>query len=405
VDADAQREAERIVRHDVEALERRVPRSARRDKRLEAALVALDARSGRVRALVGGRDYRSSPLDRAVRTRRQLGSTFKPFVYAAALDPARSGRVAPYTVTSVVDDAPIALRVGDATWRPANYDDGFRGPVTLEVALAQSLNTATVRLALDVGVDAVCATAESFGIPAPPRVPAVALGVAEASLLEVTAAYGVIASGGIRHVPRFIESVVSAGGEDLYRAPDDGTRVMDAAPAYLLTHLLTAVVDRGTGRGARTRGAQGVLAGKTGTTDDTRDAWFVGFTPNVVAGVWVGFDEGGATGFSGATAALPMWAEFVRATRSGHVEDDFPVPPGIVWERVDPGTGGLATPACPESRLAPFLAGTEPRTPCHHEGTAWAGVDAVEETVREGGRAVERGGRAVGRFFERIFGW
>jgi penicillin-binding protein 1B len=404
IDADAQREAERAVRRGLDALERRVPRATRRTKRLEAALVALDPRSGRVRALVGGRDYRSSPLDRAVRTRRQLGSTFKPFVYLTAVDPAASGPGGPLTVASSLDDAPLAVRVGAAVWRPANYDAAFRGPVAMRDALAYSLNTPTVRLALDVGVDAVCETAERLGLSTLPRVPAVALGAAEGSLLEVTAAYAVFANGGVRHASRFVDTVVSASGDVLYEAEDTSRRVVDPGPAYLVTHMLSAVVEYGTGRGARKAGMPRALAGKTGTTDDTRDAWFVGYTPHVVAGVWVGFDQGGATGFTGAGGALPIWTDFMRATRTAADPERFPVPADVVWARVDPTTGRLATPACADVRLEPFLAGTEPLRHCDHDGAVWAGAgEDVDEALRRGGHAVERGGHAVRRFFERLF--
>src|SRR5262249_46929766 len=195
IDADRQRDAERAVRRGIDNLEE----GKQRRQPLQAALLALDPHTGRVRALVGGRDYGSSPLDRAMRARRQPGSAFKPFVYLAALDPARRGAAPPRTVVSPVEDAPLSLRVGAGIWPPAHYDGTFAGTIPLEDAIAQSRNAATVRVALDVGLDAVAQAATDLGIDSPlPRVPSLALGVAETSLLELTAAYGVFASGGIR---------------------------------------------------------------------------------------------------------------------------------------------------------------------------------------------------------------
>src|SRR5206468_2926645 len=218
IDADAQREAERATRHGLAALER----GRRRRGPLQAALVALDPHTGRVRALVCGRDYGSSPLDRAVRSRRQPGSAFKPFVYAAALDPARRGAAPPRTVVSLVEDTPLSVRVGARVWQPVNYDGTFAGTIPLEDAIAESRNAATVRVALDVGLDAVARAAADLGIASPlPRVPALALGVAETSLLELTAAYGVFASGGVRRPPTLVVAVASADGETLYAAPPE----------------------------------------------------------------------------------------------------------------------------------------------------------------------------------------
>src|SRR6266581_4413627 len=356
IDADAQREAERATRHGLAALER----GRRRRGPLQAALVALDPHTGRVRALVGGRDYGSSPLDRAVRSRRQPGSAFKPFVYVAALDPARRGAAPPRTVVSLVEDTPLSVRVGARVWQPVNYDGTFAGTLPL--------------------------------------------GVAETSLLELTAAYGVFASGGVRRPPALVVAVASADGETLYAAPPEEEHVIDPGVAYLVTHLLEGVVDRGTGRPAREAGLTGSAAGKTGTTDDTRDAWFVGFTPEVVAGVWVGLDGGGPTGLTGAQGALPIWTDFVRATSGEASEQDFPVPDDIVWREVDPASGELATAGCPESRHEPFLAGTEPTEPCRLHREAWAAVgEEIGGAVRGGGRAIGSTGRRLSDWFRRLF--
>ncbi len=400
VDADAQREAERATRRGLVALER----GHERKHPLEAALVALDPATGRVRALVGGRDYGSSPLDRAVRARRQPGSAFKPFVYLAALDPGRRGEAPARTVVSQVEDAPFSMRVGGKLWQPANYDESYAGTVPLTQAIAESRNTPAVRLALDVGIDAVAQAATDLGITSPlPQVPALALGVAETSLLELTAAYGVFASGGVRRPPVLVETVVAPDGELLYVAPAEEKRVLDPAVAYLMTHLLEGVVDTGTGRLARDLGLTGPAAGKTGTTDDTRDAWFVGYTPKVITGVWVGLDDPRPTGLTGAQGALPIWTEFVRAT--GMSDDGgFPVPEGIVWRNVDPQSGGLAGATCSIARSEPFLAGSEPTTPCELHRPVWTALgEGVERAVRGSGRAIGDGGRRVRGWFGRLF--
>jgi len=274
----------------------------------------------------------------------------------------------------------------------------------VEQAIAQSRNAATVRLAIDVGVDAVAQAAADLGITGTlPRVPSLALGVAETSLLELTAAYAVFADGGVRRPPDLVVAVASPTGEMLYAAPPTEERVLSPEVAYLMTHLLEGVIETGTGRSARDLGVEGPAAGKTGTTDDTRDAWFIGYTPDVVAGVWVGLDAGGPTGLTGAQGALPIWADFVRAT-AGPGASDFPVPDGIVWREVDPASGGLATAACPTTRREPFIAGTEPRTPCEIHRPAWTAVgDEISGAVRHGGRAIEDTSRRVRGWFDRLF--
>jgi penicillin-binding protein 1B len=403
IDADDQRAAERATRRGLAALERR----RRQREPLQAALVALDPDSGRIRALVGGRDYRSSPLDRAVHAHRQPGSAFKPFVYLAALDPARRGAADPRTVVSPVEDTPLSVRVGAAVWQPVNYDGSFAGRMPLEDAIAESRNAATVRLALDVGIDAVARAAADMGIGSPlPRVPALALGTAETSVLELTAAYAVFASGGLRRSPALVVAITSGTGELLYAAPTSAERVLDPAVAYLMTHLLQGVIDTNTGTAhpARAAGFTGAAAGKTGTTDDTRDAWFIGYTPDIAAGVWVGLDSGAPTGLTGAQGALPIWTDFVRAVTGPNAPHAFPVPSGIVWRDVDPASGGLANAGCPEVRREPFLAGTEPHESCAlHRPVLTTVADGVGGVMRGGGRALGTAGRTVRDWFSHLF--
>jgi len=367
VDLDSQHDAEEVLQRELAAIERsqsRLPSGT-----LQAALVALEPSSGRIRALVGGRDYRASQLDRVGRMRRQPGSTFKPFVYLTALDPERSRATGLRTVASRIEDAPLRLEVGGKLWTPANWDGTYHGVVTLADALAGSMNTATVRLALTVGIDAVIRTATDFGLAETfPRVPAVALGSVETSLLDLTAAYATIADAGLAHTPRVVVAVTGPEGSLLYADEDVPRRVTTPDVAFLVTDLLRGVIERGTARGVRGR-LPGAIAGKTGTTNDARDAWFVGFTPDLVAGVWVGRDDGKPVGLGGSRAALPIWGAFMERVATRWVPRDFTVPRGIEWRAIDPATGGLATPFCPEDRRMPFLRGSAPTTPCPMHGT------------------------------------
>jgi membrane peptidoglycan carboxypeptidase len=383
VDADMQRDAEEAVRDGLTGLEKRYASLAAGS--LQGALVAIDPASGRVRALVGGRDYRHSQLDHAVLTQRQPGSTFKPFVYLSAIDPARMGPDDVRTVASLVDDEPIQVRQSGRLWQPANYDGTYHGRVSLADALAKSMNTATVRVALGVGMQRVVETARALGITTPmPAVPALALGTAEVSLLELTAAYAVLPAGGVYRRPRVIVGVTSADGEVLFTDPTTAERVLDPGVAYLGTYLLEQVVERGTGHGARLAGVRGPAAGKTGTTDATRDAWFVGFTPDLVAGVWVGRDDAKPVGLGGSLAALPIWSRFVRTVSARYAVRDFAVPANVVWFDVDPSTGLLATPSCPARRRAPFLRGISPTRLCDQHAPAPAPPRAAERPSRGG---------------------
>jgi penicillin-binding protein 1B len=390
IDAEAQRAAEHAVRRRLDALD------PDRRRGLEGALVALEPGSGRIRALVGGRDYRRSRLDHAVRARRQPGSTFKPFVYLAALDPTRTP--APMTLASTVDDSPVTVQLADGAWRPANHRGAYHGTVTLEDALTHSLNAATVRVAQEVGVGSIADAAHDLGIDTPlPAVPSLALGAGEVSLLELTSAYATIADGGVRHAPFLVDRIETADGSVVYRGAPQAGRVLGADVAYLLTHMLESVVARGTGAGVRAAGLRGPAAGKTGTTDAGRDAWFVGWTPDVIAGVWVGVERGPRGGLTGADAAVPIWAGFARAVARPSRATAFAAPPGLVWRDVDPSTGLIGTADCPARRAMPFLPGTEPMRSCPHGERRWAAVG------RETGRAVESFGRRIGRWFGELF--
>jgi membrane peptidoglycan carboxypeptidase len=252
----------------------------------QGAFVALDPYDGAVRAIVGGRRIERKGFNRALRSQRQPGSTFKPFVYAAALQQG-------FTAASMVDDEPVEIATGRDIWRPANYGHEYSGRITLRDALKRSANAATVRVSRDVGIERVAALAEAQGITSDlPRVPALALGAASVTPLEITTAYAPFANGGMRVVPYLVEKVEDPFGVVLWQRPPQRSReVLSAADAFLVTSMLQTVVDRGTGRPVRDAGIRGPVAGKTGTTNDGADVWFVGYTPTLVAGLWFGVDR------------------------------------------------------------------------------------------------------------------
>jgi len=365
-----QRFAEAAVVRGLDRLETRLPRLRRNEsgRRLQAALVALDPASGEIRALVGGRDYAQSQYNRAALARRQPGSAFKPFVYLAALRRHNKDEPA-LTAASLVDDAPVMLTVGTETWSPRNYNDHYEGRVTVRRALEQSLNAATVRVAETVGLPAVIETARELGFEGDlAAVPAMTLGAFEATPIELARAYLPLANGGQR--PPGAVAVRAVRDRDGDVTPSDATDtipVITPAEAYLVTSLLEGVIQSGTGTGARGVASADAVAGKTGTTNDGRDAWFVGYTPRLVVAVWVGFDGGDAHGLSGAEAALPIWTDFMREALAAYPQPAFAVPSGISFAAIDLTNGRLANDACPLTARETFLVGTEP-PPCQEHG-------------------------------------
>ena len=327
----------------------------------QGAMVALDPRTGDVRALVGGRVYERGNFNRAIDARRQPGSAFKPFVYAAAL---QSGM----TPATQIDDDPVEVQIDrNKVWRPQNYEGSYLGETTLRLALAHSANSATVRVSQSVGLPNIINVAHRNGVTRQlPAVPALALGAAEVTPLELVTAYAPFANGGFRVRPRMVLAIATEDGTVLWTAdPAYRAPVMDARDAFLLTSMLRSVVDEGTGTAVRAYGVKGPVAGKTGTTNNGTDVWFVGYTPTVVAGFWFGYDDprplGG--GASGGKLAAPAWAEFYLA---GWREKglDWAPPPGLVRRTIDADNGYLATEWCPRVRDEWFKAGTEPTTYC-----------------------------------------
>ncbi|TMQ22231.1 MAG: PBP1A family penicillin-binding protein [Candidatus Rokuibacteriota bacterium] len=370
LDLALQRFAEAAVVRGLDRLETRLPRLRRTDawRRLQAALVAIDPTSGEIRALVGGREYATSQFNRAALARRQPGSAFKPFVYLAALRH-RGDDPPALTAASFVDDVPVTVSVGNETWSPRNYEDRYEGRVTVRRALEHSLNAATVRVADSVGLPAVIETARELGFEGElSPVPAAALGVFEATPIELARAYLPLANGGVR--PPGVVAVKAVRDRDGDVAPSDAgrpTSVITPAEAYLMTSLLEGVIQSGTAAAAHDVAPADAIAGKTGTTNDGRDAWFVGYTPRLVVAVWVGFDGGEAHGLAGADAALPIWVDFMRQAREAYPQPSFTVPGGITFADIDLTNGRLANRFCPLVGRETFLAGTEP-PPCQEHG-------------------------------------
>ncbi len=324
---------------------------------VEGGLVSMDPISGEVLALVGGYDFFRSQFNRATQAERQPGSAFKPIVYSVALD---SG----YTPASVVLDAPIVYddQATNSTWKPQNFEGVFYGPTLLRTALVKSRNLVTIRLAQRVGIDAVIERARALGLEGDfPRDLSVSLGSAPVTLLNLCQAYTGFAGQGSRVTPRLILSVADAWGNVLSEPLPEVQEALSPQTAYIIDHLLQQVVSSGTGW--RARALKRPVAGKTGTSNNEQDAWFMGFSPYLLTGVYVGFDQVRPMGKyeTGSRAASPIWVEYRQAVEDDYPVQDFPKPEGIVMARIDAGKGLLAGPGTEKSLFLPFKAGTEPK--------------------------------------------
>jgi len=329
---------------------------------LQGAMVAMDVQTGAVRALVGGRDFDDSKFNRATQALRQPGSTWKPFVYSAAI---RAG----HSPNEMLEDAPLSLPQPDGTvWEPVNFEENtFRGMTTLRTALAMSINLVTIRLGLELGAQAVVDEAHRYGITTTvPAVPAMFIGSADVLPLEMVSAYTSFATLGVRAAPIAILRVEDAKGNVLWRPQPRRERVMAPDQAYVLTDMLRDVVRFGTASGAvRRSGFTLPAGGKTGTTNDFTDVWFVGFTKELVAGFWMGFDAPQTIkpGAQGGQLAAPAWGAFMREVYERRPSPgDWSPPQGVVMREIDTGSGKLATPYCPAGarRWEPFAPGHEP---------------------------------------------
>jgi 1A family penicillin-binding protein len=399
LDETAQRAADRAVTRQAQAIER----SSGRAGLMQGALVAMDPQTGDIRAIVGGRRMLRGGFNRAFNARRQPGSAFKPFVYAAAI----SGGLSP---ASLVDDEPIDLMIGNRMWSPANYDHQYFGRITLRRALTHSANAAAVRISRAVGEPNVINAARRNGIRSDLQpVPAIALGALEVTPIELVTAYAPFANGGLRVKPRLVTRVEAPDGTVLWSSDVEREQVMDPRDAYEMTSMLRAVVDYGTGRPIRAAGITAPVAGKTGTTNDATDVWFVGYTPSLVAGVWFGYDERRtiSNGASGGRFAAPAWADFYKNGWREPRNNEWIPPDGMIGRVIDPVTGELANEWCPSRTREWFKPGSEPTLPCreHSAPIIWhadaddgysggvggrAGDPWYEDVRREVNRALRR---------------
>ncbi len=338
-----QQMAQQAVMKGLEEFESREGKGKGREE-VQGALIVLNPQSGYILAMVGGRDFSQSQFNRATQARRQAGSAFKPVVYAAALDKE-------FTPATLLVDEPFSYEdvPGKEPWEPQNFDREFWGPITVRKALTFSRNVVTVKVAQSIGVDYLIDYAKNLGIKSKlePNL-SMALGSANVTLLELTSAFGVFAAQGFRAEPLLITRIADRNGTILEEAEPSAIEVISPQTSYLITSLLQNVIQEGTGQRAKALGRP--AAGKTGTTNDTRDAWFIGFIPqHLVAGAWVGYDIEKSLGTheTGAVAALPIWLEFMKKAVANLPVESFPVPEGIVFEKIDAATGERVTPKQP----------------------------------------------------------
>jgi len=324
--------------------------------KVQGALLAIESETGHVKVMIGGKDFRESQFNRAIQSRRQPGSAFKPIIYAAALDKG-------YTPATMIIDSPIVFQdVGRGfKWKPKNYKKKFFGPTLLRQALAKSRNVVTIKILKDIGIDYIIDYAKKLGITSNlSRDLSIALGSSGVSLLELVNAYSVFANGGFLVEPVFITKIVDRNGNILEEITPVREKVIEKSTAYIMTSLLEGVVKHGTGWRVRALGRP--VAGKTGTTNNLYDAWFVGYTPRYITGTWVGFDEGRSLGKNetGSRAASPIWLDFMKKVVAGRPIRVFQVPEGIVFSKIDAQTGLLPIPESKKTIFESFKEGTAP---------------------------------------------
>ncbi len=373
IDLGMQRCAEQSLENGLKNLEKAHPRLAKKDAhRPEAALVAIEPYSGLVKSWVGGRDFSNSQFDRVVQANRQVGSTIKPFLYLTALDGSlNSYKVA--TAASILEDKPVEIHTqGQPSWNPENFDHEFRGDVTVRYALENSLNMPALYIAERVGIPAIKRTVSAFKLaPQVQALPSLALGALDTNLLRLTAAYGALANGGVYIRPRSYVTALDGDNSRLSAPRIVEERVAAESATFVLTEMLRGVIDRGTAASVRRSGFTRQAAGKTGTSDSARDAWFIGYTPNLVTGVWVGFDDNAPLGLTGGGAAAPIWSEFMKCSSPFLADTTFLPPQGVHFVKIDKDSGLLATDRCQNSSVVEevFVKGTEPRRRCLHDGS------------------------------------
>jgi 1A family penicillin-binding protein len=406
LDLRAQVAADRSVRRHAAAIQRESSGWYNGSQHaIQGAMVGIDPRSGDVRALVGGRRYERGNFNRALLAHRQPGSAFKPFVYAAAL-------AAGYSPATDVRDDPVEVIQGRSVWTPANYNDNYAGLVTFRKALMLSANAATVRVSQMVGLPRIIDVAHRNGIQSNiPDYPAIALGAIEVTPMELVRAYAPFANGGYRVKPRLVRRIESSNGTVLWSSEIEApVPVMDPRDVYELTSMLRAVVDYGTGRPIRDYGARGMIAGKTGTTNNGTDVWFVGYTPNLVAAFWFGYDDPHMIAYdaSGGRLAAPAWADFYNEGWTEPVPvNAWSPPPGMVAATIDPTTGWLANEWCPARKVEYFKPGSEPREECQVHGPNYEDVQPgwPDQTSwpQDVGHNVDQLGKKIGKALGKIF--
>jgi penicillin-binding protein 1A len=407
LDLDAQRAAEEELGRQLQAVERgdlgrfagpsytaNLEATDDETPYLQGAVIALDVETGDVLAWVGGRDFSQSRFDRVKAARRQAGSAFKPFVYATALSTGR-------TLSQRVSDEPLRVPLDlRHVWEPKNFDQTFEGTVTLRDALVRSRNVPTVRVADDVGFGLVAELAERAGLEAPvPRMPSMALGTVSVSPLELAAAYTAFAGLGFGSRPRLVLKVERGNGEIRWQAkPPERRLVLAPGVAYLVTDALREALARGTGSAVSRSGFRAPAAGKTGTTNDGTDAWFVGYTPKTLAAVWIGFDRQRSImqRATGGRLAAPVWARIMKRVAQGtRATADWPRPPDVIEEWTDPATGMLLSAGCRpwegSARRELFVRGTVPVSVCPYQGEPLVPEFATETEAPDYEEGLETG--------------
>jgi penicillin-binding protein 1A len=346
--------AEQALREGLRALEARTVKPRPGD-RPEGAIVTIEPQTGYIKAIVGGYDFFRSEFNRAVQARRQPGSAFKPFIYLAALE---NG----FTAASRIDDSPVTYPVGaNGAWKPENYDRKFRGPTTLQQALEESINVVTVKLQERVGINRTIQVARRLGVASPLDINlSLALGTSDLTLLELTSAYGVLANQGVWMPPTAIRYVTDVQGKLREEHVPEGREALSPETAYVITHMMRGVVERGTGQGAKVLGRP--IAAKTGTTNDYSNAWFIGFTPRIATGVWVGYDRPRSLGKeeTGGRTAVPIWTAYMTKVLGDSAREDFPVPERVSLVPIDLD----ASNECVRVVTMAFVRGTEPSVSC-----------------------------------------
>jgi penicillin-binding protein 1B len=362
LDIHLQRVAQDVLRQGIVRVDEILARR-KRHRQAQAALIAVDPRTGDVLALVGGRSYNQSQYNRAVAAKRQPGSVFKPFVYLAAFERAAAEGRGDITPATLVMDEPTMFDY-DEGWNPANYEDEYDGEITFRRALAMSRNIATIHAAELAGFNNVAQLWNKIGVGTQPHAyPAITLGVFEASPFDIATAFTIFPNGGELRPLRVLTRVTSGGTAQRLTVPAP-RRVARPDTTFLVTNMMRSVISEGTAASVRASGFAFDAAGKTGTTNDLRDAWFVGFTPELLTVVWVGVDDNQPLGLSGSQAALPIWIPFMTQALAGRSDAPFAEPEGVVWAEIDRDTGKLAAPTCPRIVREAFLAGTEPLDVC-----------------------------------------